>query len=140
MKRYKSIDFYLQVISLLMIVLAFIINYPAKINPLIFILAFGLLQIISILLHFFTGLQTWKKSVWRKYHLIGTALVLLLLFVALLQDSSSRTNDKDDKYAMPGLEILIWATIPAILLSLFYVVITWAEWKNIKQRELTRLR
>ena len=72
--------------------------------------------------------------------MIGTALVLLLLVVALLQDSFHRSDDKDDKYAMPGLETLIWATIPAILLSLFYVVITWSEWKNIKQRELSRLR
>lgn len=140
MKKYKSVDFYLQVISLVMIGLSIIINQPGKINPIVFIFLFALLQVISILLHFFTGLQTWKKSSWRKYHLIGTAVVLILLFIAFIQDANGRSHDKDDKYGMPGLEILIWATIPAILLSLFYVIITWQEWRNIKQRELIQLK
>ena len=128
MKRYKSIDFYLQVISLLMIVATTVINKPGIANPVIYIFLFACLQIVSILLHFFTGLQTWKKSIWRKYHLIGTAIVLLLIVAALIRDG------------MPGLEILIWTTIPAILVSLFYTFITWKEWRNIKQRELTQFR
>ncbi|HQW43926.1 MAG: hypothetical protein IPP02_03370 [Chitinophagaceae bacterium] len=140
MKRYKSIDFYLQVISLLMIVATTVINKPGIANPVIYIFLFACLQIVSILLHFFTGLQTWKKSIWRKYHLIGTAIVLLLIVAALIRDSTGRSFDKDDKYGMPGLEILIWTTIPAILVSLFYTFITWKEWRNIKQRELTQFR
>ena len=140
MKRYKSIDFYLQVISLLMIVGTTVINKPGIANPVIYIFLFACLQIVSILLHFFTGLQTWKKSIWRKYHLIGTAIVLLLIVAALIRDSTGRSFDKDDKYGMPGLEILIWTTIPAILVSLFYTFITWKEWRNIKQRELTQFR
>lgn len=140
MKRYKSIDFYLQVISLLMIAIAVIINDQEKINPLIFVFAFAMLQIISILLHFFTGLQTWKKSTWRKYHLVGTGIVLSLFIIAFIQDSSGRSHDKDDKYSMAGLEIVVWATIPAILLSLFYIIITWKEWKNIQQREFAQLK
>ncbi len=135
MKNYKSVDFYLQVIALIMIGLSIIINQPAKINPMVFILLFALLQIISILLHSFTGLQTWKKSSWRRYHLIGTGIVLILLAIAFIQDAGGRSQDKDDKYGMPGLEMLIWATIPAIVLSLFYIIITWQEWRNIKQRK-----
>lgn len=65
MKRYKSIDFYLQVISLLMIVATTVINKPGIANPVIYIFLFACLQIVSILLHFFTGLQTWKKSIWK---------------------------------------------------------------------------
>ena len=84
MKRYKSIDFYLQVISLLMIVATTVFKDLDRITDFIF--------------------------------------------------------DKDDKYGMPGLEILIWTTIPAILVSLFYTFITWKEWRNIKQRELTQFR
>ena len=101
MKRYKSIDFYLQVMSLLMIVATTVINKPGIANPVIYIFLFACLQIVSILLHFFTGLQTWKKSIWRKYHLIGTAIVLLLIVAALIRDSTGRSFDKDDKYGMP---------------------------------------
>lgn len=54
--------------------------------------------------------------------------------MAFLQDSSRNTGDKDDKYAMPGLETVIYATIPAILLCLFYVVITLAEWRNLNEK------
>lgn len=140
MKKFKSFDFYLQGILLLLIVVTFIINEPEKANPIIFVFAFAILQIISIFLHFFTGPQTWKKSVWRRYHFIGTGLILALLVIALIQGSSGKSHDKDDKYGMSGLEILIWITIPAILLSLFYILITWQEWRSIKQRELTQLK
>lgn len=140
MKKYKAVDFYLQVFSLIMIGLSILINQPEKINPVVFIFIFALLQIISILLHFFTGLQTWKKSSWRRYHLIGTVVVLILLIIAFIQDAGGRSHDKDDKYGMPGLEMLIWATIPAIVLSLFYVIITWQEWRNIKQRQSIQLK
>ena len=140
MKKFKPIDFYLQAILVLFIVVTLLINEPEKANPIIFVVAFALLQIISILLHFFTGPQTWKKSTWRKYHLIGTGLILALLVIALFQGSSGRSHDKDDKYSMAGLEIVVWVTIPAILLSLFYIIITWQEWKSIQLRELTQLK
>lgn len=139
MKRYKSIDFYLQVISLLMIVATTVINKPGIANPVIYIFLLHACR-LSAFCCIFTGLQTWKKSIWRKYHLIGTAIVLLLIVAALIRDSTGRSFDKDDKYGMPGLEILIWTTIPAILVSLFYTFITWKEWRNIKQRELTQFR
>jgi len=93
-----------------------------------------------MVLHFFTGLQTWKKTTWRKYHVIGVGVVAILLVVAVFQDSAGRSGGTDDKYGMPGLPTLIWATIPAILTSFFYIIITWQEWMNIKQRNLVRLK
>jgi glucose-6-phosphate-specific signal transduction histidine kinase len=131
-KTYKSIDFFAQIGLLAMIILAFIIDNYETLNPMLFIMGIAVVQIISILTHSIAGHQVWKKKAWRKYHLIGTALVFALLIVALVQDSSGRSGDKDDKYSMPGLETLIYATIPAILLSLFYVVITGVEWKKLK--------
>jgi glucose-6-phosphate-specific signal transduction histidine kinase len=131
-KTYKSIDFFAQIGLLAMIILAFIIDNYETLNPMLFIMGIALVQIISILTHSIAGHQVWKKKAWRKYHLIGTALVFAILVVALVQDSSGRSGDKDDKYSMPGLETLIYATIPAILLSLFYVVITGVEWKKLK--------
>lgn len=133
MKIFKSIDFFAQIGLLAMTTLAFIIDNYETLNPMLFIMGIAVVQIISILIHTMAGHQVWKKKAWRKYHLIGTALVFALLIVALVQDSSGRTGDKDDKYSMPGLETLIYATIPAILLSLFYVVITGVEWKKCKQ-------
>jgi uncharacterized membrane protein len=135
MKTFKSIDFFAQVGLLLFTILAFIIDNYETLNPMPFILGIAVVQIISILVHSMAGYQVWKKKTWRKYHLIGTAIVLLLILIALIQDSSGRSGDKDDKYSMPGLETLIYATIPAILLSLFYLFITTVEWKNSKKIE-----
>lgn len=134
MKTYKSIDFFLQIILLIIIVLTIVIGNHETLNPFLFILLFAGVQIISLLANAVVGVQSWKKSAWRKYHLIGTGIVLALLVVALLQDSSRSIGDKDDKYGMPGLATMVYATIPAILLSLFYVVITWQEWKRLKVR------
>lgn len=133
MKSFKSIDFFLQTGLLIFIVLAFITDDADTLNPMLFILLLGVMQIISLLVNMLAGPQPWKKRGWRKIHLIGTALVLALIIIALVQDSSRRTGDKDDKYGMPGLGALFLATIPAILLGLFYVAITFAEKRNMKK-------
>ena len=134
MKIFKTIDICLQIALLVLIGIGLASENIEQLNPMVFILAFALTQIISILVNKAAGKQYWKKTTWRKYHLIGTGLVLLLLLVAFLQESSRNTGDKDDKYAMPGLETAIYATIPAILLCLFYVVITLAEWRNLNEK------
>ena len=134
MKTFKAIDSGLQIVLLTIIAIGLIIGNTDTLNPMIFILVFAVIQFISILVNMAAGKQYWKKTSWRKYHLIGTGLVILLLFVAVLQDSFRNTGDKDDKYSMPGLETAVYATIPAILLSLFYVVITLAEWKNLNKK------
>jgi low affinity Fe/Cu permease len=133
MKTIKSIDFFVQIGLLSMIIFAFILDNYETLNPMPFIMGIAVVQIISILAHSIAGPQVWKKKAWRKYHLIGTAIVLLLIIIALIQDSTRSSGDKDDKYSMPGLETIIYATIPAILLGLFYVVITVVEYKNCRQ-------
>lgn len=135
MKTFKMIESCFQIGLLILLGLGLVIGNTDQLNPMLFILLFGLTQLISLLVNKAAGKQVWKKTTWRKYHLIGTGLVVLLLVVALLQDSTRNTGDKDDKYVMPGLETAIWATIPAILLSLFYVVITIAEWRKLNEKK-----
>ncbi|MBI5856175.1 MAG: hypothetical protein HZB42_00890 [Sphingobacteriales bacterium] len=136
MRSFKAFDLFVQLILILIIAAAFIISDPEKLNPLPFILVYGGLQIISILAHFAYSNQAWKKVAWRKYHLIGTALVVAGIIFAILQSSAARSEDKDDKYNMAGLETLIYITIPAILLALFYSVITFAEWNNMRKKNI----
>ncbi len=135
MKTFKTIESCLQIGLLILVGLGLSFDNTDQLNPMLFILLFGLTQLISLLVNKAAGKQVWKKTTWRKYHLIGTGLVLLLLVVAFLQDSSRNTGDKDDKYTMPGLVTAIWATIPAILLCLFYVVITIAEWRKLNEKK-----
>ena len=130
MKTFKSIDLFIQVLLLALMVVAYFTNDHKKLSPIIIILAFAIVQIISIIVHLAAGPLAWKKISWRKFHLIGTALVLAAIVVALIQDSSARSGDK---YSMPGLDTLVYATIPAILLALFYTVITWLEWMKMKK-------
>lgn len=133
MKAFKAIDFIIQAVLLVLIIPALIIQDEEFLNPGILIIFLGVWQVISILVNLAAGLQPWKKAALRKYHLIGTAGVLLLLFISLLQDSAARNGDKDDKYSMAGLGTVLIAMIPAALLALFYVWITYAEWRKTKQ-------
>ena len=130
MKTFKSLDLFIQVLLLALMVGAYFINDPEKLSPIIIILAFAVVQIISIIVNLGAGPRPWKKTSWRKFHLIGTALVIAAIMVALIQDSSGRSGDK---YSMPGLGTLVYTTIPAMLLALFYTVITWVEWIKIKK-------
>ena len=132
MKIFKPIDFYLQAVLIVFTSIAMLYNEGETLNPLLFILPYALLQVISILVHLSMVEQEWKKRNWRKYHLIATAVILLAILVAFMENSSVRTGDKDDKYSMAGLGILLIVTIPAALVSLFYFVITWVEWKKMK--------
>jgi hypothetical protein len=133
MKTFKSIDLFIQLLLLALMVVAYFINDPEKLSPILIVLVFAAVQIISILANLGAGPRPWKKTSWRKFHLIGTALVIIIVIVALIQDSSRTTGDKEDKYAMPGLGTMLFATIPAMLLALFYTVITWFEWMKMKK-------
>jgi hypothetical protein len=134
MKLFKTLDLFVQLILILIIGVAFVVGDPEKLNPLPFILAYAGLQIISIFANFAYSNQAWKKIAWRKYHLIGTALVIAGIIFSMMQGSAARSGDKDDKYNMAGLETLIYITIPAILLALFYSVLTFAEWNNMRKK------
>jgi hypothetical protein len=132
-KAFKSIDFFIQAGLLLLTAIALILNDPGSLNPAALILIFAGWQILSILVNLAAGEQTWKIKALRKYHLLGIAAVIVLLIIATVQSSAARTGDKDDKYSMAGLGTVIVAAIPAILVSLFYVFITFLEWRKIKK-------
>jgi hypothetical protein len=133
MKTYKSIDLFIQLLLLAITGVVYILNDPERFSPLFIVLAYAAVQIISIFVNLGAGPQPWKMKAGRKIHLIGILLVLAAIVVALMQDSFRSTGDKEDKYSMPGLGTLVYTTIPAILLALFYTVITWLEWKKMKK-------
>ncbi len=134
MKTFKSFDLFFQIILLIILAVTFILNDAEKLSPLIIVLPFAAIQIISIFVHLAAGTQSWKKTAWRKIHLAGILVVLAIIIVALLQDSWRSTGDKDDKYDMPGLGTFLFAMLLAALLTLFYTVITYIEWKKMKKK------
>jgi len=125
MRNYKSFDFF----SLVVLILAASGGYFDKGGGVtsVSIIAFAILQIISLLVHFVYGKQHWKESLLRKIHLIGAGVVLLIMIYGLAKPVK-------DKYDMSGLGIIIYALIPAALMALFYTVITFLEWKKLKNR------
>jgi len=134
MNRYKPIDLFLQVFIMLVILAGIIFSSNETLSPISFFISLGLVQLISLLIHFAAGPQSWKQNKLRKIHLVGTLIVIVLVIFAFLQDSfASNSGDRDDKYAMPGLATLIYTMIPVILLMLFYVIITWVEWRSMKK-------
>lgn len=132
MKFFKAIDFLAQAALLLLTGTAFLLNDDNALNPGVLLLIFAGWQLMSLLIHLFAGPRPWKMKAWRKYHLLGIGLVLLMLVIAVIQSDAARTGDKDDKYSMAGLGTAIFAVIPAILVSLFYVIITFREWQRTK--------
>ena len=135
MKTYKSFDLFMQLGLLLAIVITYFISDPEKLSPIAFVTGFAAVQIISILVHLASGPRPWKMPALRKYHLIGVALILAGIVVAIIQGEAARTGDKDDKYSMAGLGTLVYLTIPAILLALFYSIITALEWRRMKKND-----
>lgn len=134
MIRYKPVDLFLQFIIVLTILIAVISDNNETMSPFSYFIALGLVQLVSLLIHFAAGQQPWKQYKLRKIHLIGTLIVIALVIFAFLQDSfTPNAGDKDDKYAMPGLATLIYTMIPVTLLMLFYIVITWMEWRSMKK-------
>ena len=125
MHNYKNFDFFSQVV----LVLAALGGYFDKGGGVtsVSIIAFAVLQIISLIVHLVYGKQSWKESSLRKIHLIGTGVVILIMIYGLAKPA-------EDKYDMSGLGIIIYALIPAALVALFYTFITFLEWKKLKNR------
>ena len=123
MRTYKNFDLFSQLLLLLAVVIGYIIQDDAITS--ISLIAFAILQITSQVIHLIHGKQPWKESLLRKIHLIGVAVVLVIMIYGLVKPP-------EDKYDMSGLGIIIYALIPAGLVSLFYTVITFLEWRKIK--------
>ncbi|MBK6937816.1 MAG: hypothetical protein IPH18_13690 [Chitinophagaceae bacterium] len=132
MKGLKQADFFLQLGFLLLTGIAFITNDAEDLNPIIFVFGITFVQLVSIIVHTFAGAQPWKLSKWIKIHFYGILAIIALLIIATIQSSEARTGDKDDKYSMAGLGTMVFAAIPAVLLVLYYIIITWKEWRLIK--------
>lgn len=130
MKTFKLLDFFSQLLLIVLTALSLFLHYTEKLNPIRFIIAFAIVQIISIIVHLAAGPQPWKKKGMRKTHLVGTVLVLIAIGIAFVLGSSRNTGHEDN---MAGLGILLYVTIPAILLAFFYTVISGIEWMKIKK-------
>ncbi len=136
MKLYKAIDFFLQVSLLFSIVISLLFIDVAAFDSSFLLLGFVAVQVISLFINGIAGVQYWKIAKWRKIHAIGTRLVLVLLLVAFFQGSIvERGSDKDDKYRMDGLSTLFFSLIPAVVMALFYTIITGKEWLNTKHNK-----
>jgi heme/copper-type cytochrome/quinol oxidase subunit 2 len=134
MSRYKSIDLFLQLIVLVIVLLGLALNDPESISPFSYYILLGVIQLVSMLIHMAAGPQSWKKVKLRKIHLVGTVIVIALVVFAFMQESfSGHSDDKEDKYSMPGLVTLVYTMIPVTLLMLFYTVISWLEWRTMKK-------
>jgi len=125
MKNYKTFDFYSQSILLCSALLGGLDKGGGVTS--ISIIAFAVLQIVSLLVHFTVGKQPWKETLLRKIHLAGTGVVILIMIYGLAKPA-------EDKYDMSGLGIIVYALIPAAFVAFFYTVITFLEWKKLKNR------
>ena len=121
MRTYKSFDLFTQFILLLTVCIGCALQYGALTS--ISLIAFAILQIISLIVHIGYGIQSWKESLLRKIYLVAVGVVLLIMIYGLVKPPV-------DKYDMSGLGIIIYALIPAALVALFYTVITFLEWKK----------
>lgn len=124
MKQFKLLDCLVQLLLIATVIVSYFLDDPERINPFVLILSFGVVQVISIITHFFIGTQAWKLIKWRKIHLVFTGIILLLVAIAFLSDILPFGADT-------GIEILLLISIPAIIISLFYTLITFIEWRRL---------
>jgi len=125
MRSYKFFDLWSQAILVLAIITGYLADTTGAVAG-VSIIAYPVLQIISLLVHLFHGPAAWKEKRLRKIHILGTAAVIAVMLFAMGQ----RPKEKYD--LLPGIDIIIYALIPAGILALFYTVITFLEWKKIK--------
>ncbi len=127
MKGYKTFDAIAQTVLILILAAGFIAETESM-SPGSFLIGLGLLQIISLAIHFTKGPLPWKATLLRKLHLAATGLVFVAIIIGFLQDGNSR-----DKYDMAGLGTIMWAGAFAVVVILFYTVITWIEWWRMRK-------
>lgn len=132
MRQFKQAELYLQALFFICIIIsvAFTTDF---FNPVSFITGLILIQLISMIVNAACGPLKWKLNRWRKLHQYGMLAVVLLVIISFMQSTSARTGDKDDKYSMAGMGTLLIAFIPAVLLIIYYFVITWKEWNALNK-------
>ncbi len=124
MYRYKTFDLFGQLAAILAILMGLIAADERGAVISIGLLVLAGLQLISLLVTGFFGPAGWKSPL-RRWHLIGTGLVLAVMIYGMVKPA-------EDKYDMSGLGIIIQSLVPAALVALFYTVITGMEWKKMR--------
>ena len=122
MLKLKAADFFVQLILSAIIVIMYALDSDHS-NPFPFIIALGMIQVISITAHLLSGPQPWKIAL-RRYHLTGTIGVLIMIVVGF-------AIPRQDKYDSGGAIILVWALIPCIILAIVYIIVTGIEWQKL---------
>ncbi len=126
MKTIKAIDVFLQTGLVIIILAGLIISTEETLSPANYVVALGIVQSVSILINlFFSG--NWKKLQWRKIHHVGTLLVIIILVIIFNVEAPANS---DKQYY--GLGALFYTSAVALILVLFYFIISWVEWRRLK--------
>jgi hypothetical protein len=123
MLRYKTIDFWGQVLAILGALAGYFLDQSGALLS-ISLITLALLQLVSLLVHATAGFLPWKSKL-RKWHTVATILVLLVMVYGMLKPG-------EDKYDFSGLGIMIRALVPAAIVALFYTLISGMEWKVLR--------
>lgn len=123
MFRYKTFDLFGQLAAILAIITGLIADESGALSSIGLLVLAGL-QLISLLVNGLYGPAGWKSPL-RRWHLVGTALVLAVMIYGMVKPA-------EDKYDMSGLGIIIQSLVPAALVALFYTIITGLEWKKMR--------
>ena len=123
MYRYKTFDFFGQLAAILAILTGLIADESGALTSIGLMVLAGL-ELISLLVNGFYGPAGWKSPL-RRWHLIGTGLVLAIMIYGMVKPA-------EDKYDMSGLGIMIQSLVPAAIMALLYTLITGLEWKKMR--------
>ncbi len=123
MYRYKTFDFFGQLAAILAILTGLIADESGALASIGLMVLAGL-QLISLLISGLYGPAGWKSPL-RRWHLIGTGLVLAIMIYGMVKPA-------EDKYDMSGLGIMIQSLVPAAIMALLYTLITGLEWKKMR--------
>ncbi|MBK6829079.1 MAG: hypothetical protein IPG86_20460 [Chitinophagaceae bacterium] len=123
MYQYKTFDFFGQLAAILAILMGLIAADERGAVISIGLLVLAGLQLISLLVNGLYGPAGWKSPL-RRWHLIGTGLVLVIMIYGMVKPG-------EDKYDMSGLGIIIQSLVPAAIMALLYTLITGLEWKKM---------
>jgi hypothetical protein len=123
MKEVKTGDLVLQ-----SLVIAIIIIGTATVGSTILtgLFLLGAVQILSVIVHLFHRDKPWISPLRKIYYW------LLLLPVGGFVYAMS--IDREGKYDMPEMEVMLYVGLFSYLLGLFYFIITIIEWRRLKKQ------
>jgi hypothetical protein len=131
MVRLKTLDFYTQLLLIIVIALMYAFD-SGHYNALPLIVTLGLIQVISITTHLLTGPRTWKSGLRKIHHVLTIGVIVMILIGFAIPGK--------DKYDSGGAVLVIYAIFPAILLTIFYTIISGIELALLKKETAARLK